>query len=87
VKLYVDGADVIGSVTNLTMSDNTLPLAIGQSSSSAYFNGSIDEVALFNAPLTAMQVSAHCAAGRRRPRLPPTHPPPRSPAASKSGRR
>jgi hypothetical protein len=63
VKLYVDGADVTGSVTNLTMSDNTLPLAIGQSSSTAYFNGSIDEVALYRAPLTAAQVGAHYAAG------------------------
>jgi len=70
VKLYVDGADVTGSVTNLTMSDNTLPLAIGQSSTTAYFNGSIDEVAVYNAPLTATQVGAHYAAGAPAPEAP-----------------
>jgi hypothetical protein len=62
VKLYLDGADVTGTVTNQTMSDNTLPLAIGQSSTSAYFNGTIDEAALYNVALTAAQISSHYAA-------------------------
>jgi hypothetical protein len=63
VKLYLDGADVTGTVTNQTMSDNTLPLAIGQSSASAYFKGTVDEVALYNVALTAAQISSHYASG------------------------
>jgi hypothetical protein len=63
VKLYVDGVDVTGSVTNQTMSDNTQPLAIGQSSASAFFNGTIDEVALYNIALTPAQISGHYGGG------------------------
>jgi hypothetical protein len=62
VKLYRDGMDVTGTVANQTMSDNTVPLSIGLSSATAYFNGTIDEVALFNVALTAAQVSSHYAA-------------------------
>jgi hypothetical protein len=48
-----------------------MPLAIGQSSDSAYFAGAIDEVALYRGALSASQVKAHQAAG-----APPTAPPP-----------
>jgi hypothetical protein len=64
VKLYLDGADMTGTVSNQTMADNTLPLAIGQSSSTAFLAGTIDEVALYNAPLSAVQVADHYRAGR-----------------------
>jgi hypothetical protein len=73
VKLYLDGIDVTGTVTDQTMSDNTLPLAIGQSSSSAFFNGTIDEVALYNMALTPSQVANHDVTGT---------PPPGSPTNS-----
>ncbi|HMC68188.1 MAG TPA: LamG-like jellyroll fold domain-containing protein, partial [Mycobacteriales bacterium] len=62
VHLYVDGADVTGAVSNQAMVDNTEPLAIGQSSSGAWFNGTIDEVALYNVALTAAQVASQYAA-------------------------
>jgi hypothetical protein len=39
VKLYRDGMDVTGTAANQTMSDNTVPLSIGLSSATAYFNG------------------------------------------------
>jgi hypothetical protein len=67
VHLYLDGVDVTGTVSNQTMVDNTLPLSIGQSSSGAWFNGTIDEVALYNVALTPAQVSNHYSA-------PPTPP-------------
>jgi len=63
VHLYVDGVDVTGTVTNQTMANNNEPLAIGQSTGTAYLKGSVDEVALYNAPLTAAQVGGHYKAG------------------------
>ena len=80
VKLYLDGVDVTGTVANQTMVDNTLPLAIGQSSSIAFFNGLIDEVALYNTALSASQLSAHYTAG-----LPPAQAPSNSSAPVVSG--
>ena len=67
VHLYLDGVDVTGTLTNQTMANNNKPLAIGQSSSAGYFGGAIDDVALYNAPLTAQQVSQHHAAAARPP--------------------
>jgi acid phosphatase type 7 len=59
VKLYIDGVDVTGTVANQTMTDNTQPLALGQSSSAAYLNGTLDDVALYNAALDASQLGRH----------------------------
>ena len=55
------GIDVTGTVANQTMTNNTLPLSIGQSSATGHFHGTIDEVALFNVALTAAQVSHYAA--------------------------
>lgn len=63
VHLYIDGVDVTGTVTNQTMANNSDPLAIGQSTGTAYLKGSVDEVALYNAPLTAAQIAQHYKAG------------------------
>ncbi len=63
VHLYVDGADVTGTVSRQTMVDNSLPMGIGQSSDTAYFAGSIDEVALYRTVLTSAQIRAHDDAG------------------------
>ncbi len=63
VHLYIDGTDVTGTVSNQTMADNTLPLAIGQSSTSAYLKGDIADVALYNTVLSPQQVTAHFQAG------------------------
>jgi hypothetical protein len=63
VHLYLDGRDVTGTVTNQTMANNTLPLAIGQSTGTAYLKGTVDEVALYNAALAPAQINQHYAAG------------------------
>src|SRR5947209_6135234 len=77
VHLYIDGRDVTGSVSNQTLPDNTMPLAIGQSSTSAYFNGGIDEVALYTGALTASQIQNHYSLGTQASTTPPpTQPPP-----------
>jgi Concanavalin A-like lectin/glucanases superfamily len=57
VHLYIDGADVTGAVANRTLSNNTLPLVIGQSSGGSFFKGQIQEVALYNQVLTADQTA------------------------------
>jgi hypothetical protein len=64
VHLYLDGRDVTGPIVNPeTMVNNTRPLAIGQSSNSTYLQGTVDEVALYNAALTPTQIANHYAAG------------------------
>jgi acid phosphatase type 7 len=72
VRLYLDGRDVTGTVSNTTMPNNTMPLAIGQSTGTAYFSGTIDEVALYNVALSASQVSSHYSAGSPPPPPPPS---------------
>ena len=64
VHLYLDGTDVTGTVANQTMTNNTEPLAIGQSSGSAYIKGTLDEVALYNTALTPTQITQHYEAGK-----------------------
>ena len=64
VRMYIDGADVSGSVTNRTMANNTLPLVIGQSSGTAFLNGTVDEVAVYAKALTPAQVANHYNKGR-----------------------
>lgn len=61
VKLYVDGVDVTGVVTNYTFTNTTSALAVGRRTGTAagYFAGSIDEVAVYPAALTAAEVLAH----------------------------
>jgi acid phosphatase type 7 len=70
VHLYLDGMDVTGPVSNQTMVDNNQPLAIGQSTGTAYLNGSVDEVALYNSVLTPAQVAEHYSAGINAPLAP-----------------
>jgi hypothetical protein len=67
VHLYLDGRDVTGTVASETMVDNTLPLAIGQSSGTAYFNGGIDEVALYSGALPPATVTQHYLIGHPAP--------------------
>ncbi len=64
VHVYLDGTDVTGTVANQTMTNNTEPLAIGQSSGSAFLKGSVDEVALYNTALTPTQITQHYEAGK-----------------------
>src|SRR4051812_37927005 len=74
VHLYIDGRDVTGTPTARTMADNTLPLAIGQSSDSAYFDGGLDEVAVYRGALSAATIKAHYDTGHPASTTPP--PPP-----------
>ncbi len=72
VHLYLDGTDVTGTVANQTLTNNTLPLAIGQSSSTSYLKGSVDEVALYNTALTPTQITQHYEAGLAAVLAPPS---------------
>jgi hypothetical protein len=62
-RLYIDGAEVGAVVSNQTMADNSQPLVIGQSISTSFFSGNIDELALYNTPLTTSQITSHYQAG------------------------
>lgn len=70
VHLYIDGVDVTGSVSNRTMVNNSQPLAIGQSTGTAYLKGSVEEVALYNTALAPTKIAEHYNAG-----LNPNHDP------------
>jgi RHS repeat-associated protein len=64
VHLYIDGQDVTGTVTNATLANSSSPLAIGQTGAGgSWFNGSLDDIALYNSALTASQIAAHYQAG------------------------
>jgi RHS repeat-associated protein len=61
-KLYIDGVDRTGTVTNKTLTNTTSPLVIGQSGASAsYFKGTLDDVALYNVALSTATISGHYA--------------------------
>ncbi|HST42229.1 MAG TPA: LamG-like jellyroll fold domain-containing protein [Conexibacter sp.] len=64
-KLYIDGVDVTGTVTNQTMSDTALELNIGAADAGTNnaLDGTIDEVALYKTALSAARVRAHYNAG------------------------
>jgi hypothetical protein len=85
VHLYIDGNDVTGSVTNRTMVNNTVPLAIGQSSATAFFNGTIDEVAVYNTVLSATTVRAHRDKGAVTPSPTPSPTPGPDPVIATAG--
>jgi acid phosphatase type 7 len=59
VKLYIDGADVTGTVSNKTMQNNAIALSIGQSNGGSYLNGTIDDVALYRGALPAATIQSH----------------------------
>jgi hypothetical protein len=63
VHVYVDGTDVTGTVSNVTLANSTSPLAIGQNANANWFNGKLDEVALYGTSLTSTQVAGHYALG------------------------
>jgi acid phosphatase type 7 len=75
VRLYIDGTDRTGTVTARTMANNTVPLSIGQSSGGSFFNGTLDEVALYSGALPASTIQAHRDKGAVTPSPPPPPPP------------
>ena len=66
-KLYINGVDRTGVVTDATMVNNAVAILIGAfrliPSPDQTFHGTIDEVAIYNYALTSTQVAAHYAAG------------------------
>src|SRR3954463_14383164 len=76
VNLYIDGKASNGSIANATMTDNTSPLAIGQSNASSFFNGTIDDLAVYNSVLTPSQIASPPPAGAAPAPAPPPAPPP-----------
>ena len=62
-RIYIDGVDVSGPITDQTLVDNALPLVIGLSGNVTYWSGGIDEVAVYNTALNATRVQAHYQAG------------------------
>ena len=76
LTIYVNGSAVASATATGTINTNAGVLAIGRTGASAtdYFNGSIDEVAVYPAALTAARVTAHYAAAAA--------PPPPAPVAA-----
>jgi hypothetical protein len=64
VKLYINAVDSTGAVVNATLADTTSALNIGRDVAfpAQYFNGRIDEVAVYPTALSAARVAAHYAA-------------------------
>lgn len=63
VRLYLNGADVTGTVSNQTIEANANEIRIGSNFGSQYLVGSIDEVAIYAAALSLDRVLAHYNAG------------------------
>jgi hypothetical protein len=64
VKLYIDGVDRTGTVTNSTLANSSDPVTIGNNSTTEYFDGYLDDVAVYNTALSAARVKAHYRAGQ-----------------------
>ncbi len=62
VRLYIDGVDRTGTVTNHTISPTTNALMLGVGPA-GYFAGILDEVAVYPRALTSSDASRHYAAG------------------------
>ena len=60
VKIYLDGALKQSTSTTLRLTANTLPLNIGRANNNRYFfNGLLDEAAIYPTALSATTVQAH----------------------------
>jgi len=57
IKLYIDGVDYTGAVTNQTIVNTTSVFFISGPSGEFPFNGSIDDVRIYNRALSASEVS------------------------------
>lgn len=66
VKLYIDGQDVTGAVTNATLTSDTGDLFLAANAwggANTFLNGYLDEVAIYNTALSGATVLAHYTAG------------------------
>lgn len=66
VKIWLDGVDRTGSVTNSTLENTSVILSIGASEAGTeeWWKGSLDEVAVYGAALSEARAKAHFTAGR-----------------------
>jgi Concanavalin A-like lectin/glucanases superfamily len=55
----LDGVDVTGTVTNQALADTTFALRIGSDGAGGFWNGGLDEVAIYKTALTPAQVLTH----------------------------
>ncbi len=66
-KLYIDGVDRTGAVTNATFTDNALTFRVGgddddaNGSASNFFNGSIYGAALYSTAVSGARIAVHAA--------------------------
>ncbi len=62
-RIYVDGVDVTSSIVNRTIANTATELHIGRfyngNTGSNYLDGDLDDVAVYNAALTAARVKVH----------------------------
>jgi uncharacterized delta-60 repeat protein len=66
VRLYIDGLERTGTVTNRTIANTSTALNIGRyTSGSEYFPGLIDEAAIYNVALSEAEVQQHFKASGR----------------------
>lgn len=74
VKLYIDGVDRTGTVTDSTCGNNATDLRIGVKYDDAqfFYDGSLDEVAVYPTALSQARVQAHFDAATGLPSSPPT---------------
>lgn len=63
IKLYIDGVDRTGTVTNLTLADTIATVGIGHENGLSRLAGSISEIAVYPTSLSAERVLAHYEAG------------------------
>lgn len=64
VHLYVDGVDVTGAVTNATLVDTSAQLEIGAENAAGFWDGILQDVALYPSVLSSTRVLAHYLASR-----------------------
>ena len=58
IKLYVDGVQVANNTTSFTIDKTTANLEIGTGNSQRFFNGSIDDVRIYDRTLSSEQILA-----------------------------
>jgi len=63
VKIYVDGVDVTGTVSNQTLTNTASVLRFSGTSATERLNGYADEIAVYNQVLSATTIGYHYAVG------------------------
>jgi VCBS repeat-containing protein len=62
MRIYINGVLEASAASSLSMPGNAAAFSIGKSPTGNQFDGTIDDVAVYNAALTAVQIDAHYAA-------------------------